>query len=108
VGPYFGGSSRPTSWHRWKRSNPSSRRSPLAAVAGHDYPAVATGALDFALFRRTLPWDHVPGALFVSEAGGVAARLDGSKYMAADHARPGLLVARNANVWGRVRNTLVP
>lgn len=76
--------------------------------AGHDYSAVAAGVLDFALFWRTLPWDHVPGALFVSEAGGVAARLDGSRYRAADHARPGLLVAPNADVWGRVRSALVP
>lgn len=76
--------------------------------AGHDYPAVVTGALDFALFWRTLPWDHVPGALFASEAGGVAARLDGSPYRAADHARQGLLVARESSVWARARDLLVP
>lgn len=67
-----------------------------------------SGELDFALYWRTLPWDHVPGALFVSEAGGVAARLDRSPYKAADHARPGLLVARNPDVWGLVRASLVP
>ena len=76
--------------------------------AGHDYPAVATGDLDFALFWRTLPWDHIPGALFASEAGGVAARLDGSRYRAADHARKGLLVARDPSLWARVRDLLVP
>jgi fructose-1,6-bisphosphatase/inositol monophosphatase family enzyme len=76
--------------------------------AGHDYPAVVTGDLDFILFWRTLPWDHIPGALFVSEAGGVAARLDGSAYRAADHARPGLLVARDPGAWTRVRDLLVP
>lgn len=76
--------------------------------AGHDYPAVVAGQLDFAMFWRTLPWDHIPGALFAAEAGGVAARLDGRPYTAADHARPGLLVARNPDVWARVRDGLVP
>lgn len=79
-----------------------------SGCAGHDYPSVVTGEVDFVLFWRTLPWDHIPGALFVSEAGGVAARLDGAAYTAADHARPGLLVARDTDVWGRVRHTLLP
>lgn len=76
--------------------------------AGHDYPAVAAGELDFVLFWRTLPWDHIPGALFVLEAGGVAARLDGTPYRAADHAQKGLLVARDPGLWTRVRDLLVP
>ena len=76
--------------------------------AGHDYPAVAEGKLDFALYWRTLPWDHIPGALFVSEAGGAVARLDGTTYTAATHARPGLLVARNLAIWTQVRDALVP
>lgn len=76
--------------------------------AGHDYPAVVAGQLDFALFWRTLPWDHIPGALFANEAGGVAARLDGSAYTASHHERPGLLVARNPDIWARARDALVP
>jgi fructose-1,6-bisphosphatase/inositol monophosphatase family enzyme len=76
--------------------------------AGHDYPLIAGGGLDFTLYWRTLPWDHIPGSLFVSEAGGVAARLDGSEYTAATHSRTGLLVARSPAVWMRVREALVP
>lgn len=86
----------------------SAQLSAGSGCAGHDYAAVATGVLDFVLFWRTLPWDHVPGALFVSEAGGVAARLDGSPYRAADHARTGLLVARDPDLWPQVRDLLVP
>ena len=37
---------------------------------GAEYPAIATGGEDFALFWRTQPWDHAPGALFLTEAGG--------------------------------------
>ena len=42
--------------------------------AGHEYPAVASGSEHFALFWRTEPWDHAAGVLFLSEAGGFAAR----------------------------------
>ena len=42
---------------------------PGRACAGCEYPAVAEGEEDFALFWRTLPWDHAPGVLLVSETG---------------------------------------
>jgi len=75
--------------------------------AGHDYPSIANGSMDFALYWRTLPWDHAPGVLFLQEAGGHATRLDGSEYRVADHARSGLLVARNKETWSRVKSTLL-
>lgn len=81
---------------------------PGSGCAGHDYPAVVTGELGFALYWRTLPWDHAPGTLFAVEAGGVAARPDGSSYRACDYQRPGLLVAPNPDVWLQVRDLLVP
>ena len=75
--------------------------------AGFDYPAIANGSIDFALYWRTLPWDHAPGVLFLQEAGGHASRPDGSEYRVADHARFGLLVARNKETWLRVKSTLL-
>lgn len=75
--------------------------------AGYDYPDVAKGSLHFALYWRTLPWDHAPGVLFLQEAGGFASRIDGSTYRVNDHARPGLLVARNSEIWSIVRSTLI-
>lgn len=75
--------------------------------AGFDYPAIANGSMDFALYWRTLPWDHAPGVLFLQEAGGHASRPDGSAYRAADHARSGLLVARNKETWSKVKSTLL-
>jgi fructose-1,6-bisphosphatase/inositol monophosphatase family enzyme len=75
--------------------------------AGREYPDIVTGAQDFALFWRTLPWDHAAGALFTEEAGGVVRRLDGSAYAPADRSR-GLLAAASEPVWRRVRDTLFP
>lgn len=76
--------------------------------AGADYPAVVTGARDFILYWRTLPWDHAPGVLLVREAGGTAQRPDGSPYQSARHARPGLLVARNPATWHQACSALIP
>jgi fructose-1,6-bisphosphatase/inositol monophosphatase family enzyme len=75
--------------------------------AGYEYPAVATDEQQFALFWRVLPWDHVPGALIIREAGGTVRHLDGSPYHPAN-SEHGLLVAPNEDVWHTVRGTLFP
>lgn len=71
------------------------------AAAGIEYPRVATGAQEFVLFWRTLPWDHAPGALLVTEAGGVARHLDGTDHRPGTP-REGLLVASDPSTWDRV------
>ncbi len=70
----------------------------IPRCAGEQYPRIVLGSNDLALFERVLPWDHVPGALFVEEAGGKVARLDGSPYRFWD-GRPGLLAASSAQMW---------
>lgn len=74
--------------------------------AGFDYPAVATRSMDFALYWRTLPWDHAAGVLFLQETGGYVARPDGSAFRVVDHAKSGLLVAHNKATWLKVKSTL--
>jgi fructose-1,6-bisphosphatase/inositol monophosphatase family enzyme len=66
---------------------------PSRRCAGAEYPLVAGGAIDFAIYWRSLPWDHAPGALIVAEAGGAVTRFDGSPYRPAVEGR-GLIVAR--------------
>ena len=70
----------------------------IPRCAGEQYPRIALGGNDLALFERTLPWDHVPGALFLEEAGGKVARLDGSPYRYWDQ-RGGLMAAGSAEIW---------
>jgi len=79
---------------------------PGTKCSGVDYPAVATGKQNFVMFWRLLPWDHAPGSLLLSEAGGWVARLDGSRYDPSDQ-RPGLLAAQNRDVWETVRRELL-
>ncbi|WP_433264522.1 inositol monophosphatase family protein [Micromonospora vinacea] len=74
--------------------------------AGREYLDILTGEQQFALFWRTLPWDHAPGTVLVRAAGGVARRFDGVDYHPADEGR-GLLVAANEQVWTEVRDALL-
>jgi fructose-1,6-bisphosphatase/inositol monophosphatase family enzyme len=74
--------------------------------AGVEYPAMVMGEQQFAMFYRTLPWDHVPGTLLLREAGGQVARYDGSAYRAADGG-VGLLSAVNEAMWRDVKAALL-
>ncbi len=58
----------------------------MPRCAAEQYPRLCLGQTDVAMFRRTLPWDHAPGALLFAEAGGHIARWDGSPYRPADNA----------------------
>ncbi len=80
---------------------------PGLMCAGAEYPAIGTGSRHFAIFWRTLPWDHAPGALFLTEAGGCVERLDGTAYLPAD-GRSGLLVARNRAVADDIAQNILP
>jgi fructose-1,6-bisphosphatase/inositol monophosphatase family enzyme len=79
--------------------------SPGRRCSGVEYPAVIDGVQDFALFWRTLPWDHVPGALLLEEAGGVAARPSGTPYLPYTDG-VGLLVAADQETWSLARQLL--
>jgi fructose-1,6-bisphosphatase/inositol monophosphatase family enzyme len=73
-----------------------------------EYPAIIEGEEDFALFQRLLPWDHAPGCLLLTEAGGMVAHPDGTPFRP-DHAnRRGLLLARDPQTWTTVRDLLYP
>nr|WP_281720811.1 inositol monophosphatase family protein [Nitrosomonas nitrosa] len=63
---------------------------PGQRCSGFEYPMIATGDQHFAMFWRALPWDHAPGALLLSEAGGAVCRLDGAQYRPCEDRR-GLL-----------------
>lgn len=52
--------------------------------SGQEYPAMALGQIHYGLYGRGIPWDHAPGALILTEAGGVVRRLNGALYRASD------------------------
>ena len=60
--------------------------------SAEQYPLVTFGEHDLAIYERTHAWDHAAGSLFLNEAGGHAARPDGSRYRV-DDARTGMVAA---------------
>ncbi len=77
----------------------------IPRCAAEQYPRIVLGQNDMALFERTLPWDHAPGVLFLTEAGGAALRADGSPYRITDK-RTGLLGAATPALWEMGANIL--
>lgn len=75
---------------------------PPAGCAALEYTAVLQGQKDFTVYHRLLPWDHAPGALILSEAGGRVDHLDGQTY-APTHPSQVTVLAARADVSGLVR-----
>lgn len=71
----------------------------IPRCAAEQYPRLVLGQNDVSIFERTLPWDHAAGVLFLNEAGGRAARMDGCPYRVDDFARPGLIGASTPALW---------
>jgi fructose-1,6-bisphosphatase/inositol monophosphatase family enzyme len=47
---------------------------------GIDYPHLAEGDADYVVYGRANPWDHVPGGLILTEAGGFLGTFAGGPY----------------------------
>ena len=70
---------------------------------GVDYPRLVEGAADYALYRKTKPWDHAPGSLLLSEAGGVLGTFGGEPYRPQEPAPSGLVAAADRATYDLVR-----
>ena len=74
--------------------------------AGEQYPRLVSGENDIALFWRTQPWDHAPGALILTEAGGRIRRFDGAGYRV-DQVGDGLVAAATPDLWELAADVLL-
>lgn len=74
--------------------------------AAEQYPRLVLGVNDVSLFERTHAWDHAAGVLFLNEAGGKAARPDGSPYRVDEWNRPGLIAAAMPALWDEMAERL--
>lgn len=75
------------------------RQVDIPFCAAEQYPRLALGVNDVSIFERTLAWDHAAGVLWLNEAGGKAARSDGSPYRVDEWARKGLIGAATPALW---------
>ncbi|AYD01142.1 inositol monophosphatase [Neorhizobium sp. NCHU2750] len=74
--------------------------------AAHEYRTFASGHVQFALYNKLMPWDHLAGTLISTEAGGYVRRLDGSVYLP-HHVDGGLLVATDEDSWKTLRREII-
>lgn len=89
-----------------------SRRKRVRAVkslrcAGKEYLRLAGGEIQFSLFTRLMPWDHVPGTLLQREAGGVAYCFDRQPYTALRYEDIGVLMAPDEAAWQALYDTIL-
>jgi fructose-1,6-bisphosphatase/inositol monophosphatase family enzyme len=70
----------------------------IPRCAAEQWPRLALGINDLSIFERTLAWDHAAGVLLLNEAGGKAARPDGTPYRV-DEDRTGLIGAASPALW---------
>ncbi|WP_345680748.1 inositol monophosphatase family protein [Yinghuangia aomiensis] len=73
--------------------------------AAHEYRLLASGFGHFALYNKLMPWDHLAGVLVHREAGGYAARFDGTPY-GPGIVDGGLLLAPDRESWQELRREL--
>ncbi len=78
----------------------------IPRCAAEQYPRIVLGQNDVSIFERTLAWDHAAGVLFVNEAGGKAARPDGSPYRVDRHLERGLIAAASPALWDELAGRL--
>lgn len=65
---------------RIERGGAGVRRIDSILCSAHEYLSLLEGRARFALYGKTMPWDHAAGVLMWTEAGGHATRDDGSAY----------------------------
>lgn len=88
------------------RSTPGIRFHHTHGSCAIDYPLLLDGGLDVLGYRSQYPWDHLPGALMVTELGGFAG-LDRTPYAAGVPGRV-LLVAASRRIHDEVDAALRP
>jgi fructose-1,6-bisphosphatase/inositol monophosphatase family enzyme len=74
--------------------------------SAEQYPLTAWGEHDLAIYERTLAWDHAAGSLFLNEAGGRAARPDGTPYRV-DDGRKGMIAATTPRLFDEFAERLI-
>lgn len=74
--------------------------------AAHEYRNLCAGNAHMLVFNRLMPWDHLPGVLLHAEAGGHAAKFDGTPYLPGDTGG-GLICAPDAASWRALHAALI-
>ncbi len=72
----------------------------------HEYLDILKGKSFFSMYSRIRPWDHLAGAMMLSEAGGYIRKWDGSAYKPGDE-RGGLICTDTNETWQQIYDLLL-
>jgi fructose-1,6-bisphosphatase/inositol monophosphatase family enzyme len=101
-----------TSRRKWLGRALAGDLRPLALTwvsCGIDYPHLAQGDADYVVYGRANPWDHVPGGLILTEAGGFLGTFSGGAYRPTDDhdvdgaAPRGIVAAADREIFEAIR-----
>jgi len=89
-----------TAYPHNRRTSPSLTWSEAHSCCGVDYPLICLGEQEVACWFHIHPWDHLPGALMVTECGGVVRVAGGADYSARHTEQRGVIIAaRDERSW---------
>lgn len=94
-----------------ERSRSLSRLTAVSAsynfrCAAHEYRLLASGGCHFVVYGKLMPWDHAPGALIHTEAGGYSALLEDGAPYSVDRHDGVLILAPDQACWQALADAL--
>ncbi|MFP4313881.1 MAG: inositol monophosphatase family protein [Alphaproteobacteria bacterium] len=81
------------------------RKAHPLGCAAHEYLNVLRGIRSACIYCRLKPWDHLPGTLMITEAGGYICKWDGKPYVPQD-VYGGLIATRSKEQWDAIYECL--
>ncbi len=73
---------------------------------GVDYPKIVEGDADYAIYGKGAPWDHAPGSLLLTEAGGFLGTFGGEAYHPQRVVKGGLVSAADRATYDLVHKLI--
>lgn len=99
---------RGAAYHRHILPEQARPRPVRQGSAGIEYGRILMGEAEFSVYDRPLPWDHAPGSLLLSEAGGCHAFIDGVPYHPSAGLGRAVVATADAASWPRLIAALLP
>lgn len=76
----------------------TAQRQPTNNCAAFDYSQLFDGELDFVVYRRPKPWDHLPAALMLAEIGGLSLDVGEQPYRPGASQQVAIVAGRTAQL----------
>lgn len=72
----------------------------------HEYLDILEGKSNYSMYSRIRPWDHLAGAMMMSESGGYVRKWNGTPYKPGDE-RGGIICTPDEDIWQNIHELLL-